>query len=109
MNIIKEKDLDSSWQENAHRNFNNFKSKHSNWLQVETVFDHLDTGDDIVLQAEPLTFGCPHFSYKEKSLRSKRREAAQLSKETQQLDPKLIMHTAIMSVRIKEPMILLQF
>ena len=73
-NILIEEDLDSSWEEklkekirifcsnvtikwqNAHRNFNNFKSKHSNWLQVETVFDHLK--------------------------RSKRGEAAHLSKET---------------------------
>ena len=55
-NILKEKDLDSSWEEklkekiciffsnvavkwqNANRNFNNFNSKHSNWLQVETIF-----------------------------------------------------------------------
>ena len=66
-NILIEGDFDSSWEEklkekicifcsnmtikwqNAHRNFNKFKSKHSNWLQVETVFDHLDTDADIVL------------------------------------------------------------
>ena len=61
------------WQ-NAHRNFNNFKSKHSNWLQVETVFDHLNTDAGIVLPPEPSTFGRPHLSYEEKSLRSKKRE-----------------------------------
>ena len=65
-NILTEEDLDLSWDEklkekirifcsnvtikwqNAHRNFNNSKSKHSNWLQVETVFDHLNTDADIV-------------------------------------------------------------
>ena len=111
-NILIEEDLDSSseekltekicifcsnvsikWQ-NAHRNFNNFKSKHSNWLQVETVFDHLDTDADIVLQPESSTSGRPRISYEEKSLQLKRREATHLSKETQQHDPKLIVHAA---------------
>ena len=67
---------------------NNFKSKHSNWLQVETVFDHLYTDADAVLPTEPSTSGRPRFSYEEKSLPSKRREAAHLSKGTQQHDPK---------------------
>ena len=88
------------WQ-NAHRNFNNFKSKHSNWLQVETVFDHLDTEADIVLSQKSSTSGCPRLSYEEKSLRSKRGEAAHLSKETQQHDPKLIVNVASISARQK--------
>ena len=75
VNISKEEDLDSSWEEklkekirifcsnvtikwqNAHRKFNNFKSKHSNWLQLKTVFDHLDTDADIVLPPESSTSG----------------------------------------------------
>ena len=113
-NILIEEGLDSSWEEKLkekicifcinvtikwqNRNFNNFKPKHSNWLQVETVFDHLDTDADIVLPPESLTSGCPHLSYEEKSLRSKRREVAHLSKETQQHDPKLIVHAASISV-----------
>ena len=118
-NILKEKNLDSSWEgklkekirifcsdltikwRNAHRNLNNFKSNQSNWLQVETVFDHLDTDADIVLPAEPSTSGRPRLSNEEKSLRSKRREAAHLSKETQQHDPKLIVHAASISARQK--------
>ena len=59
------------WQ-NAYRNFNNFKSKHLNWLQVETAFDHLDTDTDIVLPAKSSTSGCPRLSYEKKSLRLKR-------------------------------------
>ena len=88
------------WQ-NAHRNFNNFKSKHSNWLQVETVFDHLNTDADNVLPPESSTSGRPRLSYEEKLLRLKRKEAAHLSKETQQHDPKLIEHAASMSARQK--------
>ena len=84
------------WQ-NAHRNFNSFKSKHSNRLQVETVFDHLNTDADIVLPPKLLTSGRLRHSYEKKSLRSKRRGAAHLSKETQQHDPKLIVHAASMS------------
>ena len=68
--------------QNAHRNFNNFKLNHSNWLQVETVFDHLDTDADIFLPPKSSTSGRPRLSYEEKSLRSKRGEAARLSKET---------------------------
>ena len=114
-NILIEEDLDSSWEEklkekihifcsnvtikwqNAHRNFSNFKSKHSNWLQVETVFDHLDTNADIVLPPISATSGRPRLSYEEKSLRLKRGEAARLSKETQQHDSKLIVHAASVS------------
>ena len=111
-NILIEENLDSSseeklkekicifcsnvsikWQ-NAHRNFHNFISKHSNWLQVETVFDHLDTDSDIVLPPKSSISGRPRISYEEKSLRLKRREATHLSKETQQHDPKLIVHAA---------------
>ena len=117
-NILIEEDLDSSWNkklkekirifcsnvtikwQNAHRNFYNFKSKHSNWLQIETVFDHLDTYADIVLPPKSST-GRPRLSYEEKSLRSKRGEAAHLSKETQQHDPKLIVHAASISARQK--------
>ena len=83
------------WQ-NAHINFNNFKSKHSNWLLVETVFNHLNTDADFVLPPESSTSSRPRLSYEEKLLRSKRREAAHLSKETQQHDPKLIVHAASM-------------
>ena len=86
-NILIEEDLNSSWEEklkektrifcsnvtikwqNAHRNFNNFKSKHSNWLQVETVFDHLDTDANTVLPRKSSTSGRPRLSYEEKSLR----------------------------------------
>ena len=104
-NILIEEDLDSYWEEklkekilifcsSAHRNFDNFKSKHSNWLEVETVFDHLNTDADIVLPPKSSTSGCPRLSYEEKSLRSKRAEAAHLSKETQQHDPKLIVNVA---------------
>ena len=118
-NILIEEDLDSSseeklkekirifcsnvtikWQ-NAHRNFNNFKSKHSNWLHVETVSDHLDTDADIVLPPKSSRSGRPRLSYEEKSLRSKRGEVAHLSKETQQHDPKLIVHAASISARQK--------
>ena len=95
-NILIEEDFDSSWEEklkkkilifcsnmtikwqNAHRNFNNFKSEHSNWLQAETVFDHLDTDADIVLLPKSSTSGRPRLSYKEKSLRSKRRRSSSL-------------------------------
>ena len=94
------------WQ-NAHRNFNNFISKHSNWSQVETVFDHLDTDADIVFKSS--TSGRPRLFYEEKFLRSKRGEAAHLLKETQQHDPKFIMHAASISARQKETMTLLQF
>ena len=95
------------WQ-NAHINFNNFKLKHSNWLLIETVFDHLETDADIVLPPESSTSGRPRLSYEEKSLRSKRKEAAHLSKETKKHDPKLIVHAASMSAR-QEIMTLLQF
>ena len=47
---------------NAHRNFINFKSKHSNWLQVETVFDHLNTDADIVLLPKSSISGRPRLS-----------------------------------------------
>ena len=118
-NILIEEDLDSSWEEklkekiriscsnviikwqNADRNFNNFKSKHSNWLQIETVFDHLDKDAYIVLPPKSSTSGRPRLSYEEKSLRWKRREAAHLSKETQQHDTKLIVHSASMSAHQK--------
>ena len=53
---------------NAHRNFNNFKSKHSNWLQVETIFDYLDTEVNIFIPPESSTSGRPRLSYEEKSL-----------------------------------------
>ena len=88
------------WQ-NAHKNFNNFKSKHSNWLQVKFVFDHLDRDADIVLPPKPSTSGRPRLSYEEKSLGLKRGEAAHLSKETQQHDTKLIVHAASITARQK--------
>ena len=88
------------WQ-NVHRNFNNFKSKDSNWLQVETVFDYLDTDADIVLPPKSSTSGRPRLSYEEKSLRPKRGEAAHLSKEIQQHDPKVIVHAASISAHQK--------
>ena len=84
------------WQ-NAQRNFNNFKSKDSNWLQLETVFDHLDTDAEIVLPPKSSTSGRLRLSYEEKSLRPKRGEAAHLSKEIQQHDPKVFVHAASIS------------
>ena len=111
-NILMEEDFDSSLEEklkekirifcsSAHRIFNNFKSKHSNWLLVETVFDHLDTDADIILPPKSSTSGRSRLSYEEKSLQSKRAEEAHLSKETQQHGPKLIVHAASISARQK--------
>ena len=75
--------------------------EHSIWLQVETVFDHLNTDADIVLPPKSSTSGCPCLSYEEKSFGSKRGNAAHLSKKTQQHDPKLIVHAASISARQK--------
>ena len=79
-NILIEEHFDSSWEkklkekirifssnvtikwQNARRNFYNFKSKHSNWLQVETVFDYLDTDADIALPPKSSTSGHPRLS-----------------------------------------------
>ena len=61
----------------------------------------MNTDTDNVLPPESSTSGCPRLSYEEKLLRSKRKEAAHLSKETQQHDPKLILHAANMSTRQK--------
>ena len=84
--ILIEEDLDSSWEEklkekirifcsnvtikwqNALETLKNFESKYLNWLQVETVFDHLEKDADIVLPPKSLTSGCPRLSYEEKSL-----------------------------------------
>ena len=118
-NILIEEYLDSFWgkklKEKIHifcnnvtikwqnRNFNNFKSKYSSWLQIETVFDHLDTDADIVLPPESPISGPLHHSYEEKSLRLTRRNAAHLSKETQQHDPKLIVHaTSIIALQKRD-------
>ena len=51
----------------------------------------------IVLPPKSSTSGRPRLSYEEKSLRSKRGEAAHLLKENQQHDPKLIVHAASIS------------
>ena len=61
----------------------------------------MDTDLDIVLPPKSSTSGLPRLSYEEKSLSSKRGEAAHLSKETKQRDPKLIVHAASISARQK--------
>ena len=65
------------WQ-NAHRNFNNFKSKHSNWL--ETDFDFLDTGGDIVLPPESSKSGRPRLFYEKKITSIEKQRSSSLVK-----------------------------
>lgn len=100
--------LDAKWQK-AFRSIDVFHSQNNNWLQKEIIFkapvassligeDTFSLEEEISAATPSSTCGRPRMQFSEMSDRSKRREAAKLSKSTAN-ETEILMQASLMSAR----------